>query len=83
MKPIFLIGLAALWLAGCAPADKKETPPAQPPAQSNAAPQEKSVTRQAVEGFTGKTSVDAGQRTKAKIKAIEKQRQENFEGIPP
>ena len=83
MKPIWLIGLAAIWLAGCAPADKMTAPTRQPPAPSNAAPPEKSVPRQAVEGFTGKTSVDVGERTKAKIKAFETQRQQNFEEIPP
>jgi hypothetical protein len=76
MKYSWLIGIAAIWLAGCAPADKMTAP-------SNAAPPEKSIARQAVEGFTGKTSVDAGERTKAKIKAIETQRQQNFEEISP
>ncbi|MFA5043770.1 MAG: hypothetical protein WC381_09570 [Kiritimatiellia bacterium] len=83
MKSLWLIGLTALWLAGCAPADKKAAPAGQPPAQSNAAPPGKSTARQAVEGFTGKTSVDAGERTKAGIKAIETQRRKNFEEIPP
>lgn len=83
MNPIWLIGFVALWLAGCAPADKKAATAEQSPAQSNAAPPEKSTARQAVEGFTGKTSVDAGERTKAKIKAIETQRRKNFEEIPP
>ncbi|MDD5676790.1 MAG: hypothetical protein PHW60_02210 [Kiritimatiellae bacterium] len=83
MNPIWLIGIVAIGVAGCAPADKMTAPAGQPPAASNAAPAEKSVTRQAVEGFTGKTSVDAGDRTKAKIKAFETQRQQNFEEIPP
>jgi len=65
------------------PADKMTTPTGQPPAPSNAAPPEQSVARQAIEGFTGKTAVDAGQRTKAKIKAINTQRRQNFEEIPP
>lgn len=76
MNPIWLIAPVALWLAGCAPADKMA-------ALSNAAPPEKSVARQAIEGFTGKTAVDAGQRTKAKIKDINTQRRQNFEEIPP
>ena len=76
MNQLWLIGIAAVWLVGCAPVEKMTAP-------SNAAPPEKSVARQAIEGFTGKTSVDAGERTKAKIKAIETQRRQNFEEIPP
>jgi len=83
MKPIWLIGLAALWLGGCAPAEKMTEKAGQPPALSNAAPPEKSVARQAIEGFTGKTSVDAGERTKAKVKDINARRRQNFEEIPP
>jgi len=82
-KFIGLIGLAALWLAGCAPAEKMAAPEAPPPAASNAAPAEKTTGRQAIEGFTGKTAVDAGERTKAKVKDIKAQRRENFEEIPP
>jgi hypothetical protein len=81
VRTIGMIGIAAVWLAGCAPTDKM-TPANQPPAVSNAAPKEKSTARQAIEGFTGKTAVDAGQRTKAKIKAINTQRQKNFDEIP-
>lgn len=62
---------------------KKAVTVAQPPAVSNAALPEKSVARQAIEGFTGKTAVDAGERTKAKVKAINTQRRQNFEEIPP
>lgn len=83
MKFIWLIGIAALGLAGCAPAEKMTAPAGQPPAPSNAAPPEKSVARQAIEGFTGKTAVDVGQRTKAKVKDINTQRRQNFEEIPP
>jgi len=83
MKKIGSIGIALLWLAGCAPVDKMTAPAPQPAAPSPAAPQEKSVARQAIEGFTGKTAVDAGQRTKLKIKDINKQRRANFEEIPP
>ncbi len=83
MNQIWLIGIAALWLAGCAPAEKMTGSAGQSPAQSNAVPVEKTVARQAVEGFTGKTAVDAGERTKKKIQAIKAQRQENFEEIQP
>lgn len=83
MNLFWLIGFAAIWMAGCAPADKMAAPTGQPPAQSNAMPPEKSVARQAIEGFTGKTAVDTGERTKAKIKDINAQRRQNFEEIPP
>ena len=75
MNPIWLIVLAAIWVAGCMPAEKKALTAGQSP--------EKSVARQAIEGFTGKTAVDSGERTKAKIKAINTQRRQNFEEIPP
>ena len=75
MKFIWLIGIAVIWMAGCAPADKMVAPAA--PSTGNSAP------RQAVEGFTGKTAVDAGERTKGKIQAIKAQRQENFGEITP
>lgn len=41
------------------------------------------MARQAIEGFTGKIAVGAGERTKAQIKDINTQRRENFEEIPP
>lgn len=80
------MGIAALWLAGCAPAEKMTAPAPvtnAPPAQTapQAAP-EKSTARQAVEGFTGKTAVDAGQRTKGRVKAIDAQRRKDAEEIP-
>ena len=77
------IGIALLWLAGCAPAEKMITPAVAsnaPPAQPA---EEKSTARQAIEGFTGKTAVDTGQRTKVRIKAIEEQRRKNAEEMPP
>lgn len=52
----------ALIMTGCGPA---ETPSAGPaPAPTNAP---KSTIQTAVEGFTGKTAVDAGQRAKQRI----------------
>lgn len=65
------------------PVDKSVAPVPQPAAPSNTAPPEKSVARQAIEGFTGKTAVDTGQRTKARIEDINKQRRSNFEEMPP
>lgn len=68
---LVFIGVAALWMVGCAPADKPGTPAGTAP--------EKSTARQALEGFTGKTAVDAGLRTKDKIKAVNETREEGFE----
>lgn len=67
------IGMVAACLAGCTPAAKKKP--------STTATNEPSVARQALEGFTGKTTVDAGQRTKKQIQEINKARQEQFEGL--
>ena len=67
------IGLAAACLTGCEPPGRKEAAPE--------AARDPSTARQAVEGFTGKTAVDAGQRTKERIKVINQTRQEQFEGL--
>ncbi len=55
----------------------------QTPTHEEAPPpaQEKSLTRQAIEGMTGKTTVDAGQRTKAKVAAINGKEQEKKENL--
>lgn len=75
MKYLWLFGIALLCLSGCAPEGKQV-------AATNSPPPEKSTARQAIEGFTGKTAVDAGQRTKLKVKDINEQRRQNFEDIP-
>ena len=86
MLKLLSIGAAALWLAGCAPVEKM-TAPAEPTAPvaltapSNAAP-EKSTASQAVEGFTGKTAVDAGQRTKSRVQIINEQQRKKLEEMP-
>jgi hypothetical protein len=56
--PLLLITSLTLGLAGCGkPAEKKtDTPP------------EKSTIQTAIDGFTGKTAVDAGLRAKEQIK---------------
>lgn len=89
MRPMgwMAIGIALLWLAGCAPAEKMTPPAPAPAAPSNPPPApaaaEKSTARQAVEGFTGKTTVDAGQRTINRVKAIEEKRRKDAEEMPP
>ena len=74
MLKLLSIGAAALWLVGCAPAEKMIAP-------SNAVP-EKSNASQAVEGFTGKTAVDAGQRTKSRVQIINEQQRKKLEEMP-
>ncbi len=77
------IGITLIWMAGCAPVEKMTISPAAsnaPPAQPA---EEKSTARQAIEGFTGKTAVDAGQRTKARIQAIEDKRRQDADEMPP
>ncbi len=84
MRTIGCIAIALLGLAGCAPVEKMTAPA---PAVSNPPPvpaaQEKSTARQVVEGFTGKTAVDAGQRTMNRVKAIDAQRRQDAEEMPP
>jgi hypothetical protein len=67
----FLTGLVALGLSGCTPPKDTTVPAAATP--------EKSTANQVIEGFTGKTSVDAGQRAKAQIKEINAIRTNSFE----
>ncbi len=80
MKYLIIVCAAALLLSGCGKCEVDE--PAEQSAASapNAVPA-KSLGRQAVEGFTGKTAVDAGQRTKAKIAGIGKKEKEKKDDI--
>lgn len=65
-----------LALTGCG---KQETPaPAKPPV-ATPAPAEKGTIQTAVEGFTGKTAVDAGVRARDQIKAASETRSRNME----
>lgn len=69
-----------LALTGCG---KQEPPaPATPPAATPVAapaPAEKGTIQTAVEGFTGKTAVDAGVRARDQIKAASETRNRNME----
>lgn len=82
MMTIAAAMICALLASGCGKRAAK-TNEAQPPPAAEAPPpaQEKSLTRQAIEGVTGKTAVDAGQRTKAKVAAIDAQEQEKNKGL--
>ncbi len=77
MKTTRLIGRFAMPLliamAGCGkdPEAKPKATPTTPP--------EKSTLQTAVEGFTGKTAVDAGQRAREQIKAATAVRNQNLE----
>ncbi|NLL84806.1 MAG: hypothetical protein GX230_11295 [Lentisphaerae bacterium] len=71
----FLPGLiatasAVLTLCGCSPAQKEELPETKPAAPT--------TSQQALEGFTGKTAVDAGLRAKKQIEAIDTMRRQQM-----
>jgi len=75
MKGFGLIILIVCLIGGCCPcldkADKKK-------------PEKKSVAREAIEGFTGKTAVDNLKRATPKIEAAnetERQKQENVDEL--
>jgi hypothetical protein len=74
----FLIVPVIMALAGCGkPA--ATTPAAAPPPAATPVPAEKGTIQTAVEGFTGKTSVDAGMRARDQIKAASETRNRNLE----
>jgi len=69
---LIVLGAAAAGLTGCG----------KPDAQSTATPPEKGTVQTAVEGFTGKTAVDAGLRAKEQIKkANEKEMQDRTDAM--
>ncbi len=62
-------------LAGCG----KESQPGTPPPQTKV--EEKSTAQTPIEGFTGKTAVDAGMRARDQIKVINEKKKEQQEGM--
>lgn len=75
MKGFVLIILIACLIGGCCPGLDK-------PEQKK--PEKKTVTREAIEGFTGKTAVDNLKRAKPKIDAANetgKQKQEDVDEL--
>lgn len=60
----------AFLMTGCGPA---ETTPAPPAAAPTNAP--KSTMQTAIDGFTGKTAVEAGQRAKQRIQDVHRKEQ--------
>jgi hypothetical protein len=71
----FSIVLVVIAMAGCG------KPPSPAPVKAPAAPAEKGSIQTAVDGFTGKTAVDAGMRAKDQIKAASEARNRNLEEV--
>ena len=80
MKYLIIVCAAVLALSGCGKCEVAEPAEQSVAPASNAVPA-KSLGRQAIEGFTGKTAVDAGQRTKAKVADIGKKEKEKKDDI--
>ncbi len=74
MKPLYLavLLLLAFLAMGCPP---QQNPDA---AESEKKPAEKSTAQTAIEGFTGKTAVEAGKRAEKQIEAISAQREQDM-----
>ena len=82
MKATIPLICVALMGFGCGQAPETKTETASQPAVTNPAPvAEKSVASQAIDGFTGKYAVDAGQRAKAKIRQVSEQKQKDLDQV--
>ena len=77
LTPLILIAPAIMILTGCGKVP--EPNPVSPPATNP--PPEKSTAQTAIDGFTGKTAVDAGMRARSQIQDIAKKHKENEEGL--
>lgn len=66
MKTSLLILFLAVFSFACAPQGKMDAPPPAP-ADKPAEPEKKSIARETINGFTGKTAVDRYKDTKEKI----------------
>lgn len=76
INPLYLLALPiVMTLAGCG----KEPQPGTPPPQTKAS--EKSTAQTAIEGFTGKTAIDAGTRARDQIKVIQEKKKEDMEEL--
>ena len=76
MNRLWLTVVTGVLMVGCGQVDQP-APTATGGAATNAAP--KSTAQEAIEGFTGKTAVDAGQRAKAKLNAIDAARRKDID----
>ena len=74
MKWLGIACVGALALTGCGEAAKPE---AGATATASNVPPAKSTMSEAIDGFTGKTAVDAGLRAKAKIQKIDAERRKD------
>lgn len=68
---VVLILLSALLVAACSKPEK----------EAAAAPKKPSTMKTAVDGFTGKTAVESGQRAKAQLEAIRKKENAEMDEI--
>ena len=73
-QTVFLIILSAL-AVGC-PSERQASSPAATTEQA-----EKSTGQQAIEGFTGKTAIDAGRRAEQTLNRISIQRDKDYEEL--
>ena len=71
MKNVLLMFMLALLVGACCPCAEKE-----PPKQ-----EKKSVAREAIEGFTGKTAVDNLNRAKPKINSANERGEQSKQDI--
>ena len=76
MKTIMAAMVVGALAVGCGQQSQTAT---EPGAAGSNPPPARSTVSDAIDGFTGKYAVDAGQRAKAKIQAIDKQRQKDIE----
>ena len=72
--------LAMALAAGCGPSGSRQPVAQGSPAPAPAPPQ-KSTLDTAIEGFTGKTAVDAGLRARDKIQGVSSQEQERVNEV--
>jgi hypothetical protein len=73
-----IIGVLLAAAVGCGQPGEKPAAASGTPPLTNLV-ETKSVARQAIEGFTGKTAVDAGQRAKAKIREVSSEKQQDLD----
>ena len=71
---------AVLFVSGCGKSEMNRPKKQSSTQPSNAIPP-KSTTTLVIEGFTGKTVVDAGQRTKAKVAEIDRKEKKKRDDI--
>ena len=76
MTRVLALTVLSALLAGCGPA---AGPSSTPPAAASTNPPAVSTAETLINGFTGKTAVDAGKRAKATLEAVHKKEQHDVE----